>query len=390
MFRKAKAAKDIHNFDLNQIDRRIVVYLGKCLMLTQKISFDEIAKGIVGIVHQRTPVYMPSTWCEYLSVRKDNAQFAKRVFILLKRSVARESLARLHSILVGLENTHQRRCLMNFMSSSRRDSSSLGIEMSPLYLTEIAMIEVARHRRIPLAMHILEANYRQSAEDAEETIRIVKWHLLFFVYSFETRRFERVPAERLRLKPHQLVIAVENIWYEGSEPSLNYGPHFLHQLDLDGYVQSWTGHPELTAHLEKTKRSFCARIMDFGCDNKSSTLSSSAFDFSACVKYLELKEMLGMHSDAVANDLLEQIKRMSFMFCSHFYASTCGGEIEFSQRLNAHEWTPVRFEAGNASSHAYAQDSSLNRRLWDRKSKVNRRSFVVSLKIRKSIKNRPI
>lgn len=326
-------------------------------MLTQKIPFEDIFKNIVSIVHQRTPTYMPITWCEYLSCREGNSQESKRVYTLLKRSVARESLERLQNILKHLEWSRTRKSLLNFMSASRRDSSQLGIEVCSLYLTELAMIEIARGRRIPLAFHVMQCRYRN------EQIEVVKWHLKCFLYSRKSKRFESVDS----LGPNRLVIGVENIWYEGSEANLNYGDEFLErEFNLENYIETWKGHEELTSRLEDLKCMFLDRVIEE---------KPVGFTFPGSIEYLQLKELLGSRPDA--SEVLGKIKRMSFMFCSHFYPSTWRAETEFSRRLNGFEWEPIRVEP---QSRVFSKDESLNKRLWERKSQVRRRSRKMSFK----------
>lgn len=306
-----------------------MIYLGMCLMLTQKMSIDDMFKSIFGIVRQRTPVYLPSTWCEYLQIEGSNARLSMRVFILLKRHVASESLERLQRILKSIKNkTLMQRCLINFISTNRLDSSLLGIPVSPLYLTEKALIEVAKSKHIPLAMHVLQARYDQK----NDTIEMVKWHLIFFIYNGSKKRFERTED----LKPYQLVIALTNIWYEGSEASVNFGENFLERpFDLENYIDVLKAHPELTERLEKIKSIFC--------DRTDMYRKQVSLEFLKCFEYLKMKEQFDFHPNA--NDVFEKIKRMSFMYCIHFYPSTCATQIQFNDELNASTWNKrLRFE----------------------------------------------
>lgn len=314
-------------------------------MLAQKIPIQDIFENIISTVRQKTPTYIPREWCEYLGddglIRKSG-----KIFTKIKQDIAIESLNRLDRLLKRMEASTLRKALIKFLASTKRDRTSLGIEMSPLYLTELAMIEVAKAHRIPIAFHVLNARYN----DMNETIEVFKWDLVFYVYRKD--RFEKIPSNRLNRS--KLVIGMENIWYEGSEKSLNYGEEFIERLfNVENYIEIWKGHPELSRRMSEVRESFLKHL--------GLTKQCSLFDFPGSMEYLELKEIL-TKSPETSSETLDRIKRLSFIFASHFYPSTAEVEINYSNILNEFDWKPINI---CVKPYRVAENISLNHRYWE-------------------------
>lgn len=325
------------------MDRETKIFLGKCLMLTQKIPDRDALENILSTIRQQTPTCLPPEWCKQLFIREDNIRDAKRLFIKLKRDVARDSLNRLEDLIKNLKSSAFRTPLIDVLESSKREESSMGIEMVPVFSTAIAMIEIAKENRIPVCFHVLNAVFHQ------DNIEVLKWDLIFYMFNQKFNRFEKSQSI---LDASKLVIVLKNIWYEGSDPSGNYGEDFLDRsFNMENYIETWKSHPELSTRLTDLRQRFL-QTLEY---NKH-----SGFDFPGSREYLKLKEM---------GNSSEEISRMSFMCVTHVYASTAGVEMKRSVELNTAEWKPCRIEAKPVR---VAEEKFANKRYWEKSRRLER------------------
>lgn len=118
-------------------------------MLTQRLPDEDILKTILSITHQRTPTYLPKEWRAFLFINDENSSDVKRILTRLKRDVAKESLERLKIMVESLDSSNeQRMSILDILI--KREKHNMGIEMVPLFVTCIAMIEVAKEQQIPI------------------------------------------------------------------------------------------------------------------------------------------------------------------------------------------------------------------------------------------------
>lgn len=199
-------------------------------------------------------------------------------------------------------------------------------------------------------MHILNARYNN------DHIEKVKWHLLFYVYNKQTKTFEK---QTNNLSASNLVIAIKNTWYEGSDLKLNYGNEFLQKhFDLEAYVETWKTHPELNAKLSNSGEEYLKNRTV----NESSFWKSSFSYMQSSMKYFKLKQELYINN---ANVTLDQIKTSSFMFVNHIYASTVGVEMKLSSKLDKMDLAPCKIELKLEPDLATQKTSTFfNKRYW--------------------------
>lgn len=324
------------------------MFLGKCLMLTQKIPEEDALENIVSTIRQQTPTNLPPEWCKFLLIKEGSLRDAKRILIKLKRDIARESLNRLEGLVKSLEKSELRQPLLEVLASNKREKSSLGIEMAPMFLTAVAMLEIAKERDIPICFHVLNTMYHN------EAIEVVKWDLIFYTFDEDTKQFEKCPHHLSSSEP---VFTIRNVWYEGSNEQLNYGEDFIDwRFILENYVETWKAHPELSSRMVELREKFLKSVPP---------MKRPGFDFPGCFEYLKLKEELGTRPNAV--DALEKVKESSFMFVSHVYPSTVGVEKQLSVDLNGMDWEPCAIEIKPLK---VAENKFYNRRYWEKRSRL--------------------
>lgn len=329
-------------------------------MLTQKIPDEDALENILSIIRQQTPTHLPLEWCKQMFIREGNIRDAKRVFIKLKRDVAHNGLDRLEGLVKQLK--HSKLCdpLLEVLTSSKREKSSLGIEMAPMYLTSIAMIEIAKEKGIPICFHVLNSMFYN------DKIEFVKWDLIYYVFNPHLNRFEK---RSNHIDSSELVIAVKNIWYEGSDEMLNYGEDFLDRhFNMENYIETWKGHSELSSRMVDLRE----RFLNYMGVNKQ---QESLFDFPGSFEYLKLKEeMNGNNMDL--SETLNKISRLSFMFVTHVYPSSVGVEKKLSINLNNMEFKPCIIAVKPSK---VAEKKFFNKFYWE-KSSSKLKSEIIAIR----------
>lgn len=214
------------------------------------------------------------------------------------------------------------------------------------YFTELSLIEIARLFRIPVSFHVLKTVYD------DETVR--KLDAYFYIYKFDatSNRFHRIVNDQET--ESRLTIAVQNIWYEGSDPNRNYGAGFLEtRFLLEEYFKTWRGHRRMKSLFRQ--------------DHQSCEL-----DLPGCLEYFEFMKRSRTEKE------LEKIKSLSFMFVCDVYASTVSVESKWSRKIKDVNWNAVRIKA---SSGRNLETKLHNRWYWE-EAKCNDALICVTSEIR--------
>ena len=175
------------------MDTRTKTFIGKCLMITQKVPLVDIFQHLMGKIELKTPSYLPKQWCNYLIMQDD--EFSNCIFTKLKRDVREECFQRIRTLINELRNDESRKTLLNYLDSPKT-------EINMFYFSEFALIEIAKERRIPICFHIVKTVC------VKETIKKDKNYL--FVYTYNNGRFEQIQENFI--DSTKLAIGIRNIW----------------------------------------------------------------------------------------------------------------------------------------------------------------------------------